>query len=150
MDTSSADIRKQRVLFTVIVTLLIVALVSDLSWIDIIIGAFSAPELSWEAVGALGFLFLPTGIPMIYGWITKKEIWATLLGILLILGFWVILILQTPTVAIRLESFLFWGRLAVIASAAGYFAAERMLPVAIPVPILLTVIWWSVFGTGRD
>lgn len=142
-------IGKQRLSFAVIVSLLIIALFSDLSWIDII-GAFFPPELSWEAVGALGFLFLFTGIPIIFGWITKKEIWATLIGVFVILGVWVILILQTPTIAIRLESFLFWGRLAVIASAAGYFAAKRMLPVAIPVPILLTVIWFSVFGTGID
>ena len=143
MDKSSADIRKQRVRFAVILSLLIVALVSDLSWIDIIID--SPLTLLTALIVFVSPLALFLAVPIIYGWITKNEIWATLLGVFLLLGYQVIVILVDPT-SPDIVGFLYWSQLAIVACSAGYFASKRMLPVL----IVLAEIWALVFCTGID
>ncbi len=146
MDKSSADIRKGRVRFAVILSLLIVALVSDLSWIDIIIDSPLTLFTAWIVFVSPLALFL--AVPIIYGWITKNEIWATLLGVFLLLGYQVIVILVVPTPPAPpdIVGFLHFGQLAIVACSAGYFASKRMLPVL----IVLAEIWALVFCTGID
>jgi len=141
---------KERLHLAAIVSLLIIALFSDLSWTYF---------LSYEVLSRTGMLLasplviIMLAVPTIYGWITKNEIGATLAGVLPIMGF---LLLGNfyyyypsfPDLRRIVEVINYGGRLSIIAGSAGYFASKRIISVAILLPILLGVLWFFVFCTG--
>jgi hypothetical protein len=70
---------KERLSLAVIVSLLIIALFADLSWIHLIPDVVRA--MSKFLISMSVYLLLFPAIPIIYGWITKNEIGTTLAGL---------------------------------------------------------------------
>lgn len=139
---------KERLSLAVIVSLLIIALFTDLSWIHLIPDVVRAmPKF---LISTSVYLLLFPAVPIIYGWITKNEIGATLAGVLPILVFLISINLYFyfPNLERIIEVIAYGGRLSIIAGSGGYFASKRIIPVAILLPILLGVLWLCIFATG--
>ena len=139
---------KERLSLAVIISLLIIALFSDLSWIHLIPDVVRAmPKF---LISTSVYLLLFPAVPIIYGWMTKNEIGATLAGVLPILVFLISLNLYFyfPNLERIIEVIAYGGRLSIIAGSGGYFASKRIIPVAILLPILLGVLWLCIFATG--
>ena len=80
---------KERLSLAVIVSLLFIALFADLSWIHLIPDVVRAmPKF---LISTSVYLLLFPAVPIIYGWITKNEIGATLAGVLPIIGVFILL-----------------------------------------------------------
>ena len=144
---------KERLSLAVIISLLIIALFSDLSWIHIMSHEVEHGNLMVTAkvlISPAGFILLFPAIPIIYGWITKNEIGAILAGVLPIIGVFILLnfYLSPPNLERIVVVIAYGGRLSIIAGSAGYFASKRIIPVAILLPILLGVPWFFIFCTG--
>jgi hypothetical protein len=142
--------RKERISLVVIVSLLIIALFTDLSWIHTIYYVYTHEIRAIVGLLIPPFTFITffPAVPIVYGWITKNEIGAILVGVLPIVGFFIFLILLTlhnlpPHIFLKwiVDVISYGGRLSIIAGSGGYFASKRVVPVA----ILLGIPWFFIF-----
>jgi hypothetical protein len=136
---------KKRLSLPAIVSLLIIAL----DWIVCVDQLFYRARLFMiHSILELVIIFLFPAVPIIYGWITKNEIGAILVGVLPIMGFLLLLnfdyFYPFPDLKRIVEVLAYGGSLSIISGLEGYFASKRMILIA----ILLGALWFFIFLSG--
>jgi hypothetical protein len=131
----------------------IVSLIIVMIWeIPAIIASRSSGMPGQPAIVSLMIILLLPVAPVIYGWITRDQVGALIIGIIpmFLLGLIIPVVSgDFPGGRWVITGIIYWGILMVIAGLAGYSAAKKELKYLV-VSVILTGVWFAVFVSGLN